>query len=451
MSNYLYTRILEELARMKDTQNLLTELMMYFAGKESAANLSQGDAAFDIPDTPNLPANMDPDDFLDLLELQKTKQQPTPWEGLKARSAASNTAGGSEMPRLKKGSIMKRADGRWMGRYSRDGIRVHIYAKTKEEIILKMNQSIEEDLVRKSGSKKKVFTLGACVNSWFEEWQKGKSRSRPLSAKSIENVKFTLIRYVVDHRLSKLSLSKVTPDDIDVIMDDIPTKSMQARTFSYLAQVMQWATRKEYLKKNPMENVTKRARPQAKKKYIPNPKEWKQFLEWLKGRSIDCYYFGRFIADSGLRKGEALALTMEDIDLHKRWIHVTKSYSDSLKKVVNNPKTEAGVRKVPLFDDAFEVLREIGSVTGEIFTMVSKQNITHKFAELAIEYGLPSLPLHNLRHYFATQCYMNGVDKKTYSRWLGHANIDISVDTYSHITPEFERVEIAKMAKKGDF
>ena len=53
--------------------------------------------------------------------------------------------------------------------------------------------------------------------------------------------------------------------------------------------------------------------------------------------------------------------------------------------------------------------------------------------------------LHATRHTYATRALENGVNIKVVSKLLGHANIQITIDTYSHVLPEFEQQEILKL------
>jgi integrase len=204
------------------------------------------------------------------------------------------------------------------------------------------------------------------------------------------------------------------------------------------------------VKTNPVNQIEPRTRPKAKTRFIPDTTMWYAFLDWLKENNAGVYFFVKFIANTGLRKGEALALRYADLDLINNRICVNKSYSDLEKKVLDHPKTDAGVREVPLFEDALEVLDSIPKEKrpDEIFYMVSKSNITHTFPKLAKRYGLPHLTIHGLRHLFASECSRRGVDKKTYSLWMGHSDTEIT-DDYTHVTSEFEAEEIKKMTITG--
>jgi len=394
-------------------------------------------------DTPICPEGMDPDEFMRIIEGQTQRETATVTKEVDSKKEIP------EMPSLKEGSITKRKDGRWMGRYRVNGETKSVYAATKPEIIEKVNALVRKrDLGEKESGVSKKMTLLYWVNTWFEEYKAAKSRSKALKPSTIENVEYTLIRSVEKSKAGKKIVSNLTPKDIDDFLDGIPTRSMQARVFSLLHMAMDKLIKKRILKDNICDQVEYRARPEAKKKYIPDYETMHQFLDWLKVRSFDTYLFAKFLASTGMRKGEALALTWDDIDFEHKKISVNKVYDSRSRKILEDPKTPAAIRDVPLFDEAYEVLTEINKKPGEIFYFISKSNITHLFPRIAAEYGM-KLPLHNLRHYFSTQCLEKNVDSKTASKWMGHASFDLRINTYSHINEEFEQKQILKLAKRG--
>lgn len=392
---------------------------------------------------PICPDGMDPDEFMNQISGQTQRETAA------LASVANSEKEMPGMPSLKEGSIIKRGDGRWMGRYRINGAYKSVYATTKPAIIEKVNALVRErDLGDKDSGVSKKMTLIFWVNTWFEEYKQGRSRSKPLKPSTIENVDYTLIQSVETSKIGKKIVSNLTPRDIDEFLDSIETKSMQARVFSYLHMCLQKLVMKKILKENICDQVEYRARPDAKKKYIPDYESMHKFLDWLRVRSFETYLFAKFLASTGMRKGEALALTWADVDFKNEKISVNKEYDTRTRKILDDPKTPAAVRDVPLFDEAKEVLNEIKKKTGEVFYFISKANITHLFPRIAAEFGM-KLPLHNLRHYFSTQCLEKNVDSKTASKWMGHASFDLRINTYSHINHDFEQEQILKLAKRG--
>lgn len=403
------------------------------------------------------PPGVKPDIFMKQVEeyLERENKKSTAqleWRGAVSVNGGIEKGVDDATPiKLLEGSITKRKDGRWMGQYYDHGTKKTVYARSKLDVVNKVNdcvrlrnQNAEAD---RRGVAKKA-TLAEFIDVWFDEWIQAKSRSKPLSNNTIQNVRFTLFKYIHESKISKKLMAKITESDIDKMIDEIPTKSMQARTFGYLKAVFDKAVIKKIIKASPFKFVEKRVRPARKKKYIPDTKTLHEFLDWLKTEAVDCYYLGKFIIGSGMRMGEVLALTWADIDLDNKRASVNKAFSQADNAVVDHPKTDAGFRNAPLFDDAIEVLKEIpvNKNTNEIFWMLSKRHITHRFPEKAIKYGLPRLPIHNLRHYYASLCAAMGVDKKTYSLWMGHSDI-VQTDDYTHNLSEFEQEQILKMAK----
>ncbi len=147
---------------------------------------------------PICPDNMDPDEFLKIIEGQTQRETAIVTSEVKPLKEIP------EMPSLKEGNIIKRKDGRWMGRYRINGETKSVYAHTKPAIIEKINALVHErnNDEKNSGISKKM-TLLYWVNTWFEEYKIAKSRSRPLKPSTIENVKYTLIQSTKHSKIGK--------------------------------------------------------------------------------------------------------------------------------------------------------------------------------------------------------------------------------------------------------
>lgn len=141
---------------------------------------------------------------------------------------------------------------------------------------------------------------------------------------------------------------------------------------------------------------------------------------------------------TGLRKGEALALTYNDIDFGNNCIHVTKSvYHAANKPEIKKPKTEKGLRDVPMLYPLKPYLpnkksdKYIFSLDGgkTPLSEMQYQKLWKKYAEVS---GI-SCTAHQLRHSFATMLFECDVDAKDAQDILGHAQLSTTMDIYTHI------------------
>ena len=161
---------------------------------------------------------------------------------------------------------------------------------------------------------------------------------------------------------------------------------------------------------------------------------------------------------AGLRRGEAEALEWTDIDWENRLIRVTKS-ACTLKNrtVIKEPKTKAGYREVPIPNVLFSVLMEIRKPKGYITTKVHGGFLTDSaFARQWTSYlnylnicaggqngsgpyihridVIEHITAHMLRHTYATMLFDANVDVKSAQKFLGYADIEVTLAIYTHLT-----------------
>jgi integrase len=168
----------------------------------------------------------------------------------------------------------------------------------------------------------------------------------------------------------------------------------------------------------------------------------------------------RFIIATGVRRGEALGVRWTDIDLDGGTVSLRRSRVVAGGRVVEGPtKTKAGERSMALDAATVSVLRSWrsaqaaerlvmgagwGNDVGLVFTQpdgtpLYPQTVTAAFKRVAIELGLPTIGVHGLRHSSATMMLASGVSPKVVSQRLGHANVSITLDTYSHVLPAHDQ------------
>lgn len=163
----------------------------------------------------------------------------------------------------------------------------------------------------------------------------------------------------------------------------------------------------------------------------------------------------------GLRISEVCALKWTDIDLKKAILHVRSTvarvknndYDTVTKLIIDKPKTKSSLRDIPIPKRIMKVLislyenRKSDYVISDKEGFVSPRTYEYRFHRVLDECDLPSVNYHVLRHTFATRCIEFGVDVKTLSEILGHANVSITLNTYVHSSMERKREQLEKLAR----
>ena len=170
------------------------------------------------------------------------------------------------------------------------------------------------------------------------------------------------------------------------------------------------------------------------------------------------------LADDKLLRGELLGLKWEDIDLEAGMLRVRRALASDTRTLVQ-PKTVKARRGVRLTSSALEALKEHQErqlnerrklaglwrdyglvVPSRVGTPLNPENLVKRsFKPLLERAGLPPIRFHDLRHTCATLLLSKGVNPKIVQEMLGHANISVTLDTYSHVLPDMQEVAVAAM------
>lgn len=163
---------------------------------------------------------------------------------------------------------------------------------------------------------------------------------------------------------------------------------------------------------------------------------------------------------AGLRRGEVAALNVQrDVDFTRKTITIREAiyFDPQGQRVSKLPKTEAGIRTIPLLDI---LARELKGIKGLVCTSAKGKPITEKaFSAAMASYnnavnkmrkspGINIRP-HDLRHSFCTMLYDAGVDIKSAMLWMGHADQHTTMMIYTHLT-ETRRTEAEKALREAE-
>lgn len=162
---------------------------------------------------------------------------------------------------------------------------------------------------------------------------------------------------------------------------------------------------------------------------------------------------------TGLRLGELLALTWDDVDFCKGRLSVNKTCHDGRvngvrQHITDTPKTENSRRVIPLPKSVLAILREMRKASKSEYVIednkgrpVYLRSYQRAFELLLKKLNIPHKGFHALRHTFATRAIECGMDVKSLSEILGHKNATITLNRYAHSLWEHKSAMMDRLGK----
>lgn len=201
----------------------------------------------------------------------------------------------------------------------------------------------------------------------------------------------------------------------------------------------------------------------------------RKFLEFVKNDKHFCkYYEGIYILFyTGMRISEFTGLTIKDIDLDERTINIDHQLQRTaeMEYIIEPTKTGAGTRVIPMSNDVWECFRHIiehrkkpkvepmiGGKTG--FLYLDKNDMPmvalhweHYFQHIVKKYNdtykiqIPKITPHVCRHTYCSHCASSGMNPKHLQYLMGHSNIGVTLNTYTHIDFDNVKKEVKDLEK----
>jgi integrase len=229
------------------------------------------------------------------------------------------------------------------------------------------------------------------------------------------------------------------------------------RVHATLHRSLKDAVRWQRLSVNPVDAADP-PRGQSKQRELPawNAEQVAGFLLFVGEDRL--FALWRLLAMTGCRRGEALGLTWDDLDVEAATLTIRRALVPlGATVIVSEPKTARGRRRIALDPSTIEALKahaarqadeqthcESWSQTGYIFTTEVGQPLDpHRISKVFERHlraaALPRIPLHGLRHTYATLALSSGVNPRIVSGRLGHSTVALTLDIYSHVLPQADQ------------
>lgn len=335
--------------------------------------------------------------------------------------------------------------------------------KTKQEA-LKALHELEHSLMTGAYIAPTKMLYGEyLLNQWLEDKQ------TKVKKQTLQTYRWLVEKHIVP-AIGNMELLQLTPMAIQKLYNQLTKEKALSdeniqKVHTLINDSLKKAERWGLISKNPASLVD---RPKAVKKEIKvwDVKEVQTFLKHAKSHSR--YYIAFLLAlTTGMRQGEILGLRWRDVDFETGCLRITQTLSSDGKEILPYTKTKSGSRTVDLPEETIIQLKkhrklieaeklEVGLeaynnlglvVCTELGTPTNKSNIRRSFNSIIKKAKIPKIRFHDMRHTHATLLLLQGVNPKIVSERLGHADVRITLDTYSHLLPSMQKDTAIKFGK----
>lgn len=346
----------------------------------------------------------------------------------------------------------KRADGTLEKRFTVEGKRYSVYGKTAKEITEK-EQEIRKAISENAHANRMNIKFGTYYAEWIERKAKTVKESTAYTYRICFNAHIL-------PTFGKKKMRSISRYDVMSFRDKI-AKDKSASECKYLINllgiVLADAVKDDIITKNPASCIPAiKTDKQKARETIHRALTVEEQAEFMREMQTDYYYsFVAMMVSTGMRCGEVAALQWQDIDRSMGMIHVRRTVTQGEKgKAVmgSSPKTQAGVRDIPITENIARILREqrkqseiLFMPTATVFTSQIGTIVTVGAINRAINLALQRLESkgthidhfssHALRDTFATRYIEGGGNMQILKTILGHTSLSMTADLYSHVLP----------------
>lgn len=351
-------------------------------------------------------------------------------------------------------------------------IRKQFYGKTKKEVLDKMTDYKYKHNNNLLPTDDKI-TIGEYAYLWLFKF-----KYNQLKPTAFLRYECTIRLYIKNSQISNIKLKDLRAIDLQNYYNILSKKenitpNIIHNTNKLLKAMLAQAVKEGYILRNYCDLVNLPKLNKATKiNYFTREEQEKFLIACEDHRFKVLFYFALY---TGMRMGEILGLTWDNIDLKNNIIHVKQSLmhtniieengDKSRKILLQAPKTPTSIRDIPIPLKLSQLLKEHRKIynknkiafTGSIhtkenfvfvtsnFTPIHHANLRKEFIAVLNKAKISKIKFHGLRHTYATRLFEENVPIKTVQALLGHSNINTTMNIYTHVTDNMKSNAIEKL------
>lgn len=336
--------------------------------------------------------------------------------------------------------------------------------KTQKEAKLALAQ-LQIEIESNSFSKKNYSTFKEVYELWFANYK------HTVKESSVQRVQYLFNNQILP-KFSHMRINKINTAICQKIVNEWNEENAPTRLRSYTKKVFTYAMSLNLISSNPMDNILvprKMSHQKTEKKNFLDRYQLKDFLGLVKQQeTFSIYTMFHVLAYTGLRKGELISLTWDDIDFTNQTLSINKTgYYLNGNPYITSTKTNKSTRIISVDKSTISLLKQwkleqkklllsrgipIKPDKKQLIFSSNNNNLIHNsfLNEILRKYPQYNITPHGFRHTHASLLFEAGASIKQVQERLGHTNINTTLEIYTHVTKEAEKESAEKFLRYMD-
>ena len=330
----------------------------------------------------------------------------------------------------------------WYTRYRVGGKQYYISARTQKECLEKLKKALynkkrEYFMAQSEENRNKSITLLEWYNKWLELYKVGKVKDNTLRD-------YTSMLKLIPTQIQNKALSEIKLSELLTVLNDCSAERQKQKLYDFINVLYKKAVDNDIIEKNIVVKIDKPKHVKNHGLALDNAQQTHLIEICKQIPNADIMLVAMY---QGLRRGEVLGLTIDNIDFEKNTLTINKAWND--KNQFGTTKNKQSMRTMPLFAETKKILFKYKDKKERIFEL-SKRQYEKVIIKIKEKSAIPDLKLKDMRSTFITRCKELNIPLHIIQSWVGHiigSNVTNLVYTKHNIDADTKYINILNDSK----